>query len=68
MKHYALAYVMQVLLLVMHVKLNVRKWAYIKHVRNHNSQNVKIRYILRIQKTDLVSVFLCVKFNRLENK
>jgi hypothetical protein len=28
----------------MRVKLSVRKWAYIKHVRNHNSQNAKIRY------------------------
>src|SRR3990167_10147941 len=36
-------YVKQVLFLVIHAPLNVRKWACIKHVNAHNSQNVKFK-------------------------
>ena len=50
---------MLVSLLVMLVKLSVRKWAYIKHVRNHNSQNVNF-YVYDF-KNRLMPVFFYVK-------
>jgi len=64
--HYVHNFVKQVLLHVMHVKLNVRKWVLRKRVSVHSSQNVNF-YVIKNSKTQLVLgfLFLALKFKYL---